>query len=55
MSNDRRSTQNLALLLGGAVVLAALLFVATGGMIGGKKSINSDADLPPVSSPEKSR
>jgi hypothetical protein len=40
----------IGLLVGGAFALAAMVFLATGG---GVKEVNSDADLPPVASPEK--
>ena len=37
-------------IIGGIVALAAIVFVITGGELGGKKTVNSDADLPPVTS-----
>ncbi|HEU5016516.1 MAG TPA: hypothetical protein VFT69_00940 [Pseudolabrys sp.] len=37
-----------AALLGGIVALGALLFIASGGGLGGKTTINSDRDLPPI-------
>ena len=33
---------------GGIVVLAATFFILSGGELGGKKSIEGDQDLPPV-------
>jgi hypothetical protein len=55
MNENPPSQSKLGAILGGIVALAAVLFLATNGELGGKKSIKSDADLPPVSSPEKSR
>ena len=39
------------LVLGGVVVVAAAIFILTGGELGGKKGVKSDADLPPVTTP----
>ena len=50
--NNNPSTGTIGLMLGG-VLLAALLFIMTGGQLGGVKEVRSDADLPPVASPEK--
>jgi hypothetical protein len=38
----------LGLLIGALVVALAFVFIETGGDLGGKKTVNSDADLPPV-------
>jgi hypothetical protein len=40
----------LGLVFGAFVLLAAILFIATGGSLGGKTTIESDKDLPPVAS-----
>jgi hypothetical protein len=37
-----------AALLGGIVALGALLFIASGGNLGGKTTVNGDHDLPPI-------
>lgn len=37
-----------AALLGGIVALGALLFIASGGSLGGKTTVNGDHDLPPI-------
>lgn len=37
-----------AVLLGGIVALGALLFIASGGSLGGKTTVSSDRDLPPI-------
>ena len=34
--------------LGALVLLAAIIFIGTGGSLGGKKTIEGDRDLPPV-------
>lgn len=38
----------LGVAFGAFLLLAAVLFIATGGSLGGKKTIESDKDLPPV-------
>jgi hypothetical protein len=45
---DNRTNGRFGLVLGGVVVLAAAVFILTGGELGGKKEVKSDADLPPV-------
>ena len=52
MADNNPSTGTIGLMLG-SVLLAALLFIVTGGQLGGVKEVRSDADLPPVASPEK--
>jgi hypothetical protein len=54
MAGDNRSDPKLGMIVGGAIVLAAFIFLVVGGNVG-KQSVNSDADLPPISSPEKSK
>ena len=39
---------SFALVLGVLVVLGAVVFIATGGMLGGKTTVQGDQDLPPV-------
>jgi hypothetical protein len=48
---DNTSTGFLGALLGGIVAVAAIVFLLTGGDLGGTKKVESDADLPPVASP----
>ncbi len=36
------------LLLGGIVAVAAVLFILSGGDLGGKKTVEGDKDMPPV-------
>ena len=40
----------LGILVGTLVAIAALFFIVTGGSMGGKKTVSSDRDLPPVAS-----
>jgi hypothetical protein len=40
----------MAVAFGAFVLLAAILFISTGGSLGGKTTIESDKDLPPVAS-----
>jgi hypothetical protein len=48
------SRGSIGLLLGGVVAAAAVVFMLTGGQLGGVKGVNSDADLPAVASPPPS-
>jgi hypothetical protein len=43
-----QSYSGLALVLGVLVVLGVVVFIATGGVLGGKTTVASDRDLPPV-------
>jgi hypothetical protein len=47
-NNDRKGTNLFGLLLAGVVVLAAGLFILSGGQLGGKKQVIGDTDMPPV-------
>ena len=38
------------LIIGCIVVLAAAMFIFSGGELGGKKTVEGDQDLPPVAS-----
>ena len=40
------------LILGGLVALAAVIFIFSGGELGGKTVINGDEDLPPIAAAE---
>ena len=50
-NNGNQGTGLFGLLLAGVVVLAAGVFIISGGQLGGKKQVMSDADLPPVTTP----
>ena len=41
------------LIVGGIVALAAVVFIMSGGDLGGKKTVAGDQDLPPVASSER--
>ena len=47
-NNGNEGTGLFGLLLAGVVVLSAGFFILSGGQLGGKKQVVSDADLPPV-------
>jgi hypothetical protein len=53
MADNHGKNGMFGLVLGGVVVVAAAIFILTGGELGGKKGITSDADLPPVTTPAK--
>ena len=41
------------MIIGGIVVVAIVIFVFNGGELGGKKTIENDDDLPPVTNTDK--
>jgi hypothetical protein len=49
-NESRKKTGFFGAILGGLVALAAIAFILTGGEFGGKKTVESDDDLPPVAS-----
>jgi hypothetical protein len=48
MSDRGPSNGNLGVILGALIAIAAVAFLLSGGENFGKKTVNSDADLPPV-------
>ena len=48
MADNRSSNGTLGAILGALLVLALAVFLLNGGEHFGKKTVNSDADLPPV-------
>ena len=48
MSENRPASGNLGIILGVVIAIAAGVFLLSGGENFGKKTVNSDADLPPV-------
>jgi hypothetical protein len=51
MPDNHQSYSGLGLILGGIVAIALAVFLLTGGDLGGTKKVESDADLPKVTSP----
>jgi hypothetical protein len=47
---DRNSNGTFGIIVGGVVAVLAAVFILSGGELGGKKTIQGDQDLPPVSS-----
>ncbi len=52
MADNPPTYRGLAALLGGLVALALVVFLVTGGSLGGAKKVSSDADLPQIASPK---
>lgn len=48
VSDNRGSNGRLGAILGALIAVAAVAFLLNGGEYVGKKSVNSDNDLPPV-------
>ncbi|HEY4858138.1 MAG TPA: hypothetical protein VIH98_15920 [Xanthobacteraceae bacterium] len=48
MSYNRGSNGSLGAIVGALIAVALALFLLSGGEHFGKKTVNSDADLPPV-------
>jgi hypothetical protein len=48
MSENRPASGNLGIILGVLIAIAAVVFLLSGGENFGKKTVKSDADLPPV-------
>jgi hypothetical protein len=48
MAENRGSTSYLGVVLGGLVAVAAIVFVLSGGELGGEKKVQGDQDLPPI-------
>ncbi len=47
-----RDTGFLGLIVGGIVALGAVIFILSGGDLGGKTTVSTDRDLPPVATVE---
>jgi hypothetical protein len=50
-NEQKPAVGKLALILAGTVLAALVVFISTGGNLGGTKTVKSDADLPKVVSP----
>ena len=48
MSDNRGSNGKLGTLIGAVIAVAVVVFLLNGGEHVGKKTVNSDNDLPPV-------
>ena len=46
MKNE--GTGRVGIIVGGVVAAIAVIFILTGGELGGKKTVEGDQDLPPV-------
>jgi len=44
----KKDTGSFGLILGGLVALVAVMFIFSGGTLGGKTTISGDEDLPPI-------
>ena len=44
----KNGTGLFGIILGGIVAVAALLFIFSGGSLGGKTTVEGDQDLPPI-------
>jgi hypothetical protein len=54
---ERAMTDNswYTLIVGGIVAVGAIIFLMSGGDLGGKKTISGDSDLPPISTADRGR
>ena len=50
-----KDTGRLGLIVGCVVALGAAIFILSGGDLGGKTTVASDRDLPPVAISDKSK
>jgi hypothetical protein len=51
MNKDSNGT--FGILIGGVIAVMAAIFILTGGELGGKKTVEGDQDLPPISTTDK--
>ncbi len=51
MKNDGNGT--FGIIIGGVVAAIAVIFILSGGELGGKKTVESDQDLPPITTTDK--
>ena len=45
---NKHSNGTFGIIIGGVVAAIAVIFIFTGGELGGKKTVQGDQDLPPV-------
>jgi hypothetical protein len=50
MTDNRAPNGKLGVVLGALIAIAAVVFLLNGGEHVGKKTVNSDNDLPPIAS-----
>ena len=48
-----KNNGTFGIIIGGIVAVVAAIFIFSGGELGGKKTIESDRDLPPVQETNK--
>ncbi|HEY3223240.1 MAG TPA: hypothetical protein VGJ76_05545 [Pseudolabrys sp.] len=51
MKNE--SNGRLGIIVGGVVAVIAAIFILSGGELGGKKKVEGDQDLPPITTTDK--
>ena len=51
MKSDGSGT--FGIIVGGVVAAIAVIFILTGGELGGKKTVEGDQDLPPITNTDK--
>jgi hypothetical protein len=49
----KNETGKLGMVLGGIVALVAILFIFSGGSLGGKTTVEGDQDLPPIANSDE--
>ncbi|MGA8888409.1 MAG: hypothetical protein WCF47_13260 [Pseudolabrys sp.] len=50
---NKDSNGSFGILIGGLVAVIAVIFILSGGELGGKKTVEGDQDLPPISTTDK--
>jgi hypothetical protein len=50
---NKDSNGKFGILIGGVVAVIAAIFILSGGELGGKKTVEGDQDLPPISTTDK--
>ena len=50
---NKDSNGSFGILIGGVVAVIAVIFILSGGELGGKKTVEGDQDLPPVVTTDK--
>ena len=53
MNNSNGTNGTFGILIGGVVAVIAAIFILSGGELGGKKTVEGDQDLPPISTTDK--